>query len=255
MVAFGPLFLILVVSVLNPLVRSQMKESLRSKVPNAGAHVVMLVVTMLFALVGGSDSERFLSWGLPFFSLFALHGLQTIWQVIGLKNLLSVTFLMAALFWSRFYVPASPHIFFPGEKYCSWAGVKTNYDPNLYRGVPGLHLLRQPLKEVPSRALISPEEISLNRSWSEALPQVPIEQVENPCGENSTIPLRGAYLFNANHLPIPLGFPHNQYESLAAHSFHGSFKVRLIIVAQWVMLVTVSAIQLRIRLIRASSVR
>ena len=49
-------------------------------------------------------------------------------------------------------------------------------------------------------------------------------------------PYKGSYAHELNNIPFPLGFPHNQYELLVAHPYHGDTRVRAVLLFQWLSL-------------------
>jgi hypothetical protein len=111
--------------------------------------------SFIFAFVGGTDSDRFILWSFPFYFYIGLSSLAVLARSIPncrIKTLIASTFLVTALLWSRFYVPAIPYLMFT-DKFNSQAGVKTNLNPALFRGVPALIRFRNKVVEVsPSEA-------------------------------------------------------------------------------------------------------
>lgn len=46
---------------------------------------------------------------------------------------------------------------------------------------------------------------------------------------------KGTYKFDVNINPVPFGYPHNQYELLSAHPFHGDHSIRITLLVQWLL--------------------
>jgi hypothetical protein len=210
-VSLGPMLLVVALCCLFTSFRRELISRFRSNVLDHDVVLVLISVITVFSVFGGSDAERFVMWGWPFFALAGLHGLQVLWSHRPRMFAPLLLIALASLAWTRFYVPAFPHVFFPGESYCSWAGVKTNYDPDLYRGIPGLSPFREGLIDVPAQDIFVEDEIVLNRNLIGQAPKVPAAHNRDSCAELSVPVFRGAYRFNINHLPIPLGIPHNHF--------------------------------------------
>jgi hypothetical protein len=169
---------------------------------------------LFFAFVGGTDSERFLLWAFPFYFYFGL---------------LAFSLLLVAVLWTRMYVPAIPHLLFL-KKINSPHGVRTNLNPALYRG-PGLLLpLRRELVAVARQDAYSTK-------WIAKPELLPKPYVAKAVTESILeTPYHGSYSFAVNNLPFPLGFAHNQYELLAIHPYHGDYRLRQFLLAQWLLL-------------------
>jgi hypothetical protein len=126
------------------------------------------------------------------------------------------------------------------DKLNSQAGVKTNLNPALFRGVPALVRLRNKVVEV------SPSEAYNRIGKSSALPRAYISEnlLVSPLTYESSLPKKatfsspyeGSYRFGINNIPFPLGFAHNQNELLAIHPYHGDHRLRAILLVQWILI-------------------
>lgn len=231
--ALGPFFLAFLVAVSFRTTRNELIGELRRTTKDPLYVFVFIFCGLAFAMVGGTDSDRFLLWFFPFFALIGSKSIQILWAKTGIhRKLIGVVFILTLAFWTRFYVPAIPHIFFPGDLYNSFAGVRTNLSPDLYRGPNFLEKFRFPLNQV-----------ALEDSYQSVVidnPPVLIEQqpyVSKTLSRNhdqkAGSPYKGSYRWELNNIPLPLGFAHNQFELLVAHPYHGDPRVRLMLLLQW----------------------
>jgi hypothetical protein len=243
--AFGPLFLFFLLC----LSFAPSRKYLLSVLDPANSIDNKLIAgfclsSFIFAFVGGTDSDRFLLWSLPFFFFVGLTSLRAVVEILsrGRKRIAIVlVFVLAAALWSRFYVPAIPHLLFT-DHFNSQARVKTNLNPSLYRGLPFLLPLREKLVEVSDRDAYG----SVRIGKPEQLPKAFVaEKVAVSFGgvdvrsvnEQATGNLyHGSYRFAANNIPFPLGFAHNQNELLAIHPYHGDPRLRAALLSQWIFL-------------------
>lgn len=235
--ALGPIFLISVTCSVFPLLRKRLFDSLMSSTKNGSIVFVFALSGVVFALVGGTDSDRFILWFFPFFALFGAHAFVAILASVKLKKTFSVFIIFVTVLWTRFYVPAIPHVFFPGELYNA-AGVRSNLSPDLFYGPRVMEKFRLPLQKIPaedmyvdsSLILDSPELIGGSHANISTF-------IDREFGVGS--PFKGSYAFELNNIPIPLGFAHNQYEFLVAHPYHGDSRVRAVLLFQWLSLLAV----------------
>lgn len=200
--------------------------------PHADLALIFCAVGLIFCMVGGTDSDRFLLWFFPFYSLVCLKALKVLTGFGHRRLNLSLLFiLVVGMLWSRFYVPAVPHLFFPGNYYSSYVGVRTNLDPALYFGPSFMKAYREPLKAIPpNEAYVSTYVENLS-----AIPDRPLFVAlaleKYSFGKLYT----GSYKYDLNTIPVPFGYAHNQYELLSAHPFHGDYSIRIVLLAQWLL--------------------
>jgi len=190
-------------------------------------------VGFIFSMVGGADSDRFLLWFFPFYVFIALKSAQVFYSYATAHRKLSIAILaFSCLSWTRFYVPAIPHLFFPGNLYNSCGGVRSNLDPKLFYGPGFLEKYRFSLKEVPlSEAYEGVFHDNESDDARQSLPQIS-EFIERDGGSGS--PYKGSYRYELNNIPFPFGFAHNQFELLVAHPYFGDGRVRMMLLIQWV---------------------
>ncbi len=224
--ALGPFALVFVLAMTFARTRRCLAQRLRKYVSNLDLVLLFILISVLFSLFGGTDSDRFLLWMFPFFGVLGLESVVVLREIGGRRvGAALIALLAVGLLWTRFYVPAIPHLFFPGDNYCAQAGVRTNYDPNLYAGPPLMTSLRKPLITVP----INPDHADLPGT----LPADASAQIPAGCDPSLPDVTPHAYAANINTVPFPLGFAHNQYELLAAHPYHGNWQIRVMLFAQW----------------------
>ena len=114
--------------------------------------------------------------------------------------------------------------------------------------IPFLHYLREELVEIPTSEAYASERIG-DRS---SLPKVYISQkLQDINSGNYTLankrkglnsPFKFSYRYNANNIPFPLGFAHNQYELLAIHPHQGNNKLKFLLLIQWITIYLISAV-------------
>ena len=258
--SFGPLFLFSLLCFSFSVTRKALLSviSPRNSIENS-LIVAFCLSSFLFALVGGTDSDRFLMWAFPFYFFVGLSSLRILMEFmpdrLSKQAVLSVFILTAAL-WSRFYVPAIPHLLFT-DKFNSQENVKTNLNPDLYRGPPFLESLREKLVEVSPTDAYNSERVGSRDSLPRAF--VPEKffhattSLRDKTGEAISSPIRGSYRFAANNIPFPLGFPHNQNEILAIHPYHGNFRLRALLLAQWLGVYFLSLVLINRSLLRQNT--
>jgi hypothetical protein len=240
--ALGPIFII----GFSFMAIKELRKKLFTSVVNSINHISLVVMFcffgFIFGMLGGTDSDRFLLWFFPFFTLFALRSIEIMVAYNG-KQLLFILFILifSSLFFSRFYVPGTPNIFFPGNKYGSQANIKTNYSPSLYYGPTFMEKYRLPLQNVPlDDAFIYGGGVKN----IEKLVQIPASISKNTEG-NRRHWYKNHYKYNINNIPIPLGFPHNQYELFAAHPFYGGKVIKILFLLQWLFIFMLITMLLR----------
>jgi len=235
--ALGPIFLVSITCSIFPSLRKRLIDSLMSSTKNGSIVFIFALSGVVFALVGGTDSDRFILWFFPFFALVGAHAFVAILGSVKFKKTFSVFIIFVTLLWTRFYVPAIPHVFFPGELYNAVAGVRSNLSPDLFYGPRIMEKFRLPLQEIPAEDMYVDSIILDNFELiggSHANISTFIDRESRPGS-----PFRGSYAFEINNIPIPLGFAHNQYELFVAHPYHGATKVRAVLLFQWLSLLAV----------------
>jgi hypothetical protein len=232
--ALGPFFLCFLLAMSFGSFRQSLKERVLANTPEFGLLIVFVISSVIFSLVGGTDSDRFLLWFFPFFALIGMQSLQVMQaHAIKHRTVLMFTVGTCAILWTRFYVPAVPHTFFPGDLYNSSAGVRSNLNPSLFYGPKFMEQLRLPLKLVDFTDAYSEKAASIDNPSKLFNPPPEISVgIERNNGKGS--PFKGSYRYEVNNIPIPLGFAHNQYELLVAHPYHGDPRVRLLLLTQWI---------------------
>jgi hypothetical protein len=200
--------------------------------PHADLVLIFCAAGLIFCMVGGTDSDRFLLWFFPFYSLFSLKAVTILIRLGYQRMNFSLLFiLVVGLMWSRFYVPAFPHLIFPDYLYSSYVGVRTNLDPALYYGPSFMKRYRKPLKEIPIDEAYTSTYVENLSAIPDRPPYVASTLEKYSFGKLYT----GSYEFDLNTIPIPFGYAHNQYELLSAHPYHGDYSIRIMLLAQWVL--------------------
>jgi hypothetical protein len=182
---------------------------------------------------GGTDGDRFLLWFFPFFALIGAKSFLVIYSSCRIKKrYLLAIFIIITLFWSRFYVPATPNIFFPGKFYNSYFGMKTNLSPNLFFGPNFLKNFILPLKKIPASE--SMQDIVIEKPSQFIKQELMISKhLERNPDKLAGSPFKGSYKYELNNIPIPFGFSHNHYEALVLHPYHGDTRIKAILLLQW----------------------
>jgi hypothetical protein len=236
--ALGPLFLCFLLAASFSLTRLKLIDHFLKRSKHQFFILVFSGSGVIFAMIGGTDSDRFLLWFFPFFALFGAYALSAVWSSMSCyKITFAILMIVVTACWSRFYVPAIPHVFFPGELYNSAAGVRSDLSPQFFYGPKFLENFRLPLKTVPSSdnqlygLIDNSQEISNYQPKISALIERKNTQVIKRLN-----PYKGSYAYEINNIPFPLGFAHNQYEFLVAHPYHGEIKVRAMLLLQWLLL-------------------
>lgn len=251
--SYGPLFLIFLVCITFPASRKKLFKAIN--IDNSDDNKLIAIfctASIIFALIGGTDSDRFLLWAIPFFYFVGILSLRTLVTQIpeGRQKIAALSaFIFVVSLWTRFYVPAIPHLLFT-DKYNSHANVTTNLNPSLYKGVPLLLPMREKLTEVPASEAYNSERIG-NISL---LPRAFVSQKLADLYSNKsrgvdesikpTSPYKLSYRLFINNVPFPLGFAHNQNELLAIHPYHGDARLRAILLIQWVAIYIVFSLLL-----------
>ncbi|MEY4457210.1 MAG: hypothetical protein RLY15_1474 [Bacteroidota bacterium] len=234
--ALGPFFLAFLVTCSFKKSRNELIQNLLQNTREHFYVFVFIFSGIIFAMVGGTDSDRFLLWFFPFFALIGSKSLEILWVNIQIhRKLIGTLFILTTALWTRFYVPAAPHLFFPGNFYNSYAGVRTNLSPDLYFGPFFLERYRLPLKEVAVDDAYHNVIIDTPPKSREQQPFVS-QKINRNHDMKLDKPYNGSYRWELNNIPFPLGFAHNQFELLVAHPHHGDKKVRLILLFQWASL-------------------
>jgi len=232
--ALGPLVLMTIVAVAFRSSRSALLRELSVCVRHLDLLFVFSLAGVMFALIGGTDSDRFLLWMVPFYGLIGLSAGRVLWGTHAARVRISLLVLLGVtMLWTRFYVPALPPLFFPEASACAPAGVRTNYNPEFFVGPPFMERFRGPLREWPA------EEAYVSAYPLAGLGEVPPslvgqDETDFSCAGAWVDTTDGPYRLGVNSFPVPFGFPHNQYELLIAHPSHGVPEVRAMLLSQWV---------------------
>ena len=231
--ALGPFFLCFLLVIVFKNSRHLFLDRLIKSNQNLDLMLIFISASVIFSIIGGSDSDRFILWFFPFFGLLGLKSIEVMLVFKDKRMKLSlVLVLIVGLLWTRFYVPAFTHVFFPGDSYRAYGGIKTNYDPDLFYGPSFMEKFRVKLKDVPYEDIYS-DSIVRDKipDYEKKLPQVPLTLKKESDNQS---PYKGVYKYEINNIPFPLGFAHNQYEHLAAHPYHGDGRIRFLILIQWI---------------------
>jgi hypothetical protein len=241
--AFGALFLVFLLCISFEESRKELALRLQQLSSLDNKLIVgFCLASFIFAFVGGTDSDRFLLWALPFYFYLGLSSLEILFTLTPsgrYKNTIFSILLISAILSSRVHVPAIPHLMFT-SKFNAQAGVKTNLNPDLYRGVPFLPNLRKKLIEIPASDAYSSERIGDSRQLPKAYvsQKIAVAFPDDSGGRASSSvsmsPYVGSYRLAVNNVPFPLGFAHNQNELLAIHPYHGDLRLRALLLAQWI---------------------
>jgi hypothetical protein len=206
------------------------------------------LASFIFAFVGGTDSDRFLLWSFPFYFYIGLSSLSVLFDSIPAGRsgtVIFATLFLSAVLWSRFYVPAIPHLLFT-DKFDSHAGVRTNLNPALYKGPSLMLRLRKDLVELPITDAFNSERIGSVQAFPRAFVAENVANAQysrdNDQALNTPVSkFKDSYRFGINNIPFPLGFAHNQNELLAIHPYHGGHRLRMLLLGQWIILYLVLA--------------
>jgi hypothetical protein len=242
---FGPIIVIFISVLMLKELRAKLFMYLHNSVVNIDMIILFCSFGVIFGMVGGTDSDRFLLWFFPFFALFSLKSVKILSEYKS-RSIFIVFFILivSALFGSRFYVPANPNIFFPGDNYGSQANIKTDYNPSLYYGVSSMEKYRFSLKDIPLGDSFIYGSRDSNLEKKRQSPQIPTTISKSTPG-NLKHWYRKHYKNEINNIPFPLGFSHNQYETFVAHPSYGGRPVKILILAQWLIVLFVVFFVLR----------
>ena len=229
--SLGPFFMVLIISLITPRIRNKVCANILSqKYPLL--YLTFIGMSFLFCFAGGTDSDRFLLWFFPFWVRICVASFQIIEEEYRISVLIKIAIFVISIFWARMYVPAIPNLIYTGDKFNAHGGFKTDLSESNFYGPTFLKIFRQPLREVSQSEFktegIWVDNIDLFNSKSGS-----ISSILNP--EKNTLNFhRGSYRLEMNNIPFPLGFPHNQFELLASHPYHGSFKIKVFILFEWI---------------------
>jgi hypothetical protein len=230
--ALGPFALCLLFVLSFKKTRILLFREIENLFPHADLVLIFCSIGMIFCMVGGTDSDRFLLWFFPFYALFSLKAVTILAGIKYRRMNFSLLFiLVVGLMWSRFYVPAYPHLMFPDYFYSSYVGVRTNLDPVLYYGPSFMKDYRKPLKEIPINEAYTSTFVESFSAIPDRPPFVTSTLEKYSFGKLYT----GSYKYDLNIIPVPFGYAHNQYELLSAHPFHGDYSIRIMLLVQWVL--------------------
>jgi hypothetical protein len=232
--ALGPIIILFLVAISISLCRRNLFLLFESFADKKFFILIFIASGIIFAMIGGTDSDRFLLWFFPFFALIGCYSFSSIWMSIQYyKKTFSILFIIVTACWSRFYVPVMPHVFFPGPLYKSYAGVRTNLAPDLFYGPRFLERFRLELQKIPSNDAFLGISMDSPQAISNYQPSIAASISRETDPTSLATPYKGSYLYDLNNIPFPLGFSHNQFDLLVAHPYHGHPKVRAMLLLQW----------------------
>jgi len=235
--ALGPLFLCFILALTLPNARLKFLDNFLHQTKHPFFLMIFVSSGILFAMTGGTDSDRFLVWFFPFFALIGAYAFSGIWMSLHKhKRIFAILLILVTACWSRFYVPAIPHVFFPGELYNSYAGVRSDLSPKFFYGPKALEKFRLPLKEVPFADTHVSVVIDNPQALSDYQPNISSSISRQGIQSESTNPFLGSYAYEINNIPFPLGFAHNQFELFVIHPHYGSTPFRALLLVQWLFL-------------------
>ncbi len=201
--------------------------------------LVFCLVGTVISVLGGAEPERYLTWIFPALAVFA----GKYWEyLLDSKCHLNILTIMVVVFFlsSRVLVPNLPDMFPVNEsEFCGVNGIKTNYNPSVYSGIPGLSNFQLPLRTVPKESISFEPNIGRSSllSWKSNEIQLPSEKFD--CKTGLKNPYFNGYQFELNMIPAPLGFQHNHFEFFALWTYWTDFRVTIVITAQWLVLITI----------------
>jgi hypothetical protein len=195
-------------------------------------YICYILIALFFALIGGSDSHRFLQWFIIFFlTTFTIHSQK----IFKKYKLITLFFIIIALFWSRFFIPSMPPLSF-SKVFEAKNHVQTNYDPNFFYGPKFLKKFRNTTEEIIIDDIIYKNIYLLDDQTLIHSVTIPKNQYCLTCKWfywNSQV---HPYKFRLSDLPIPLGYLHNQRNALVDHPKAGHRMIRFIYVLQWALI-------------------
>jgi len=233
--SLGPLILSFILAITFSKTRKKLIQILFTTIDNFFFILVFCFSGVLFMFFGGTDGDRFLLWFFPFFALIGAKSFLVIYSSCRIKKrYLLAIFIIITLFWSRFYVPALPNIFFPGKFYNSHFGLRTNLSPNLFFGPNFLKNFILPLKKIPASESMQDIVIEKPSQFIKQELMISKHLERNPDPDKvAGSPFKGSYKYELNNIPIPFGFSHNHYEALVLHPYHGESRIKAILLLQW----------------------
>ena len=225
--ALGGIFLIIIVY-LFLLFRNNYKKKIIFYFKNSNVYLLTIFFTsIILSTIGGDDSNRFLLWFFIWYLLFGSYCLDFFLKIK--KKFTLFFFIITSLLWSRFFIPAMPPISF-ADRFVLNQYVATNYDIRLFYGLDFFKKFRNdPVKiKIP---LGEPYLLKKNNEIEE------IYVTQNfSSQEYYFLQYWHAYRYRFNNIPFPLGYLHNQRDALIDHPTHGKPWVRLVYIAQWILL-------------------
>jgi hypothetical protein len=231
--ALGPIALCVLLVFSFKKTRRAFFQEIESHFPNSDLIIMFAAAGLIFCMVGGTDSDRFLLWFFPFYALLCFKALTVLVKFKHRRmNFSLVSIFIIGLMWSRFYVPAIPHLIFPGDNYNAYAGIRTNYDPALYYGPSFMQDYRKPLQDISLNEAYTEIAVDNPSKMPKELPKISATLKKE---DNTGNQFKGSYKYDVNIIPFPFGYPHNQYEFLTAHPSHGDHSVRITLLIQWLL--------------------
>ena len=226
--ALGSIFLLIISYLFFLFKRNLLKEFFSVVIQNQSYLYVfsLLLVSIFLSIVGGDDSNRFLLW---FFIWYLLIGSFCFDFFIKFnKKFFIIFFLITGLLWSRFFVPAQPPMAF-AEKFIFNQFISTNFDNKFFFGPEFLKKFKNKLVE---------DAIPLGEPYVLEKPSDIQKVFLTPNFQNPQFYYFSwwyPYKYRINDIPFPLGYLHNQRNSLVDHPTHGKPWVRFTFMLQWIL--------------------
>lgn len=190
---------------------------------------LFIVAGFIIALFGGAETERYLTWIYPQIAVFLGMALEYIFKG-GVRNArqILIGWTLVWILSSRILVPNLPHMFPTNSlSTCSFEGIKTNYDPELFKGLPILKFFIGELRQ------IDESEIS-QVNWKGERPFVQSGSLSCQLGNSS--PFFNVYKMDVNTVPFPLGFQHNHFEVWGIWPYWTDYRISLVYTIQWIFI-------------------
>jgi hypothetical protein len=239
--ALGGIFLIIIVYLLLFL-KNDFKKKIIFYLKNNNTYLITIFFTsIVLSTIGGDDSNRFLLWFFIWYLLIGSYCLDFFFNIN--KKFSTFFFIILSLLWSRCFIPAMPPLSF-SDRFVANQYVSTNYDIRLFYGFDYFKKFRNDIVKIKIpigepyllRKNNDTEEIYVTSNFSS--PEYYFLQYWN------------AYKYRINNIPFPLGYLHNQRDALVDHPTHGKSWVRLIYIAQWILLTIVFFYKFRSKIIK-----
>ena len=234
----GWIVLLLGIVVSQKRLRAAFKNEIRQLSIHSDLLFLLIFLSFVFSIFGGLDSDRYLIWFFPVLAILGLMALKVI-RVFSVRklSLRMILFGLILVLQSHVFLPAFPNVFAPDSSICNLYGLRTNYAPNEYRGVPYLSKLKEPMYSLPKSESLASTDTRFtitDRTWRGSKVQIP--ESTKACSDGNLV-YKGAYKYSLNNIPIPLGYLHNQYEPWVWLPGYGDPKVKVIYLSQWILII------------------